>query len=118
MAEGFPERLAAARKAAGLTRYVLAVRLGARAATVNAWENGLRRPGLRYRHALQEMFPGLDVPEPERREYTLRGRMETTTLYLKPEQLEGLRALADELKRPVAGLVREAVDEYLAVWGE
>lgn len=37
----------------------------------------------------------------------------STTVYLNPGQLEDMKALAERLRRPTAGLIREALDEYL-----
>jgi hypothetical protein len=40
--------------------------------------------------------------------------MRRTNVYLDDEQLQALRALADQRGEPVAKLVREAVDSWLA----
>jgi len=37
----------------------------------------------------------------------------STTIYLEPEQLRDLNALRDKTRRPVAGMIREAIDEWL-----
>jgi hypothetical protein len=43
--------------------------------------------------------------------------MRRTNIYLSDEQLDTLRALADQRGEPVAELVRQAVDEWLAGQG-
>jgi hypothetical protein len=43
--------------------------------------------------------------------------MRRTNIYLSDEQLETLRALADQRGEPVAELVRQAVDDWLAGQG-
>lgn len=41
------------------------------------------------------------------------GRRISTTVYLDPEQIRDLRALAESTRVPMAALIRDAIDEYL-----
>ncbi len=110
----FPERLIACRLAAGLTRYVLAIRLGCCRDTLLAWEAGSRLPSPPYGHKLRELFPDIgDIPERERSERPVVKRKELTTVYLEPGTLDQLRELAAKKGRPVAQLIRRAIAEYL-----
>jgi Ribbon-helix-helix protein, copG family len=43
--------------------------------------------------------------------------MRRTNIYLDEDQLESLRGLSDRRGQPVASLVREAIDEWLAAQG-
>jgi hypothetical protein len=43
--------------------------------------------------------------------------MRRTNIYLDDDQLESLRGLSDRRGEPVASLVREAIDEWLAAQG-
>lgn len=43
--------------------------------------------------------------------------MRRTNIYLDDDQLESLRGLSDRRGQPVASLVREAIDEWLATQG-
>lgn len=107
----FHERLIACRQAAGLTRYVLAIRLGCCHDTLRAWEAGSRLPSPPYGHKLRELFPDIgDIPENER---PVGKRKELTTVYLDPGMLDQLRELATKKGCPVAQLVRRAIAEYL-----
>jgi transcriptional regulator with XRE-family HTH domain len=54
----FPDRLKAARVAAGLTRRQLAARIGVHPGAVAEWERGKKRPGRRSAGRLNELLPG------------------------------------------------------------
>ncbi len=45
---------------------------------------------------------------------TMKGRRETTSIYLRPGVLEALRELSEKTDIPVAHYLREAVDALLA----
>jgi predicted DNA-binding protein len=45
---------------------------------------------------------------------TMKGRRETTSIYLRPGVLEALRDLSEKTDIPVAHYLREAVDDLLA----
>lgn len=51
---GFPERLRAARKAAGLTQEELGFQVGVTKASVSAWETGREVPGFRLLPMIRE----------------------------------------------------------------
>jgi predicted DNA-binding protein len=48
---------------------------------------------------------------------TMKGRRETTSIYLRPGVLEALRGLSEKTDIPVAHYLREAVDDLLAKHG-
>ncbi len=48
---------------------------------------------------------------------TMKGRRETTSIYLRPGVLEALRVLSQRSDIPVAHYLREAVDDLLAKYG-
>jgi predicted DNA-binding protein len=45
---------------------------------------------------------------------TMKGRRETTSIYLRPGVLDALRRLSTKTDIPVAHYLREAVDDLLA----
>jgi predicted DNA-binding protein len=45
---------------------------------------------------------------------TMKGRRETTSIYLRPGVLDALRTLSEKTDIPVAHYLREAVDDLLA----
>jgi hypothetical protein len=45
---------------------------------------------------------------------TMKGRRETTSIYLRPGVLEALRGLSEKTDIPVAHYLREAVNDLLA----
>jgi predicted DNA-binding protein len=47
----------------------------------------------------------------------MKGRRETTSIYLRPGVLDSLRGLSDKTDIPVAHYLREAVDDLLAKHG-
>ena len=46
--------------------------------------------------------------------YTGSGMKDRTNIYLRPDQMNKLKALNKKTGAPVAELIRRAVDEYLA----
>lgn len=48
---------------------------------------------------------------------TMKGRRETTSIYLRPGVLEALRGLSQATDVPVAHYLREAVDDLLLKHG-
>jgi predicted DNA-binding protein len=48
---------------------------------------------------------------------TMKGRRETTSIYLRPGILEALRDLSEATDVPVAHYLREAVDDLLVKHG-
>jgi predicted DNA-binding protein len=48
---------------------------------------------------------------------TMKGRRETTSIYLRPGVLDALRGLSERTDIPVAHYLREAVDNLLAKHG-
>jgi predicted DNA-binding protein len=48
---------------------------------------------------------------------TMKGRRETTSIYLRPGVLKALRGLSEQTDIPVAHYLREAVDDLLAKQG-
>jgi hypothetical protein len=48
---------------------------------------------------------------------TMKGRRETTSIYLRPGVLQALRELSEKTDIPVAHYLREAVDDLLARHG-
>ena len=44
---------------------------------------------------------------------TMKGRRETTSIYLRPGVLDALRGLSEKTDIPVAHYLREAVDDLL-----
>ena len=110
----FGERLVAARVEAGLGQGELAYRVGVIYQTVQAWERDAAIPSRHNGRRLKRALPGLgDVPEPVRKVVRHHVPMESTTVYLRPDQVESLRALSDERLRPVAELIREGIDLLL-----
>jgi len=48
---------------------------------------------------------------------TMKGRRETTSIYLRPGVLDALRELSEKTDTPVAHYLREAVDDLLVKHG-
>lgn len=48
---------------------------------------------------------------------TMKGRRETTSIYLRPGVLDALRGFSEKTDIPVAHYLREAVDDLLAKHG-
>lgn len=110
----FGEQLAAARWTEGLTKGELAEKLGVVYETIQAWERDATIPSRHNARRLKRELPELgDVPEVVRKVVRHHEAMESTTVYLRPSQVEGLRALSDERLRPVAELIREGIDLLL-----
>jgi transcriptional regulator with XRE-family HTH domain len=66
MSAEFGSWLRAQRAARGLTQKALAEQLGIRWQVVQRWETGKNDPSPRYRHVIEQIFPGALPPWPEK----------------------------------------------------
>lgn len=110
-AEPFHKKLRRLRLDAGMTQGDLGAAVGATKQTVCHWERGYTVPNYDSAHNIRRTLPGIgDVPSPRFR-IPARGCRRTD---IDAEQLATLEAISQKHGVPVLGLLRVAVDRFLA----